>query len=135
MPAISRELLLYALSSALALALDLTLYRACLGAGTSVAAAAAAGFSAGLVLVYALSTRWVFREHRLADARQEFICFAAIGLVGLGLTEALLWLLVGRLQLAPMPAKLLTTGAVFLSNFTLRRQLLFTRRPRPVQAV
>lgn len=133
MPAISREFLLYALSSALALALDLTLYRACLSAGTSVAAAAAAGFGAGLVLVYALSTRWVFREHRLADARQEFICFAAIGLFGLALTEALLWLLVGWLQLAPMPAKLLTTGAVFLSNFTLRRQLLFTRRHSPAQ--
>lgn len=134
MPAISREFLLYALASALALALDLALYRVSLGAGTSVALAAAVGFTAGLVLIYALSTRWVFRQRRLADARQEFIWFAAIGLFGLVLTEALLWLLVSRLRLAPMPAKLLTTGAVFLSNFTLRRQWLFTRRPGQVQA-
>lgn len=135
MPVIPREFLLYTLASALALALDVTVYRASLGAGASVALAAGLGFVAGLVLIYAVSTRWVFRQRRLADARQEFACFAAIGLVGLLLTEALLWLLVTRLQLAPVPAKLATAGAVFLSNFTLRRQLLFTRGRPPVQAL
>ena len=133
MPALSREFLLYALASALALALDVGVFRAGLGLGASVAAAAAFGFLAGLAFIYAVSTRVVFRQRRLADARQEFACFAGIGLVGLLLTEALLWLLVGQLQLPPVPAKLTSAVAVFLCNFTLRKQLLFTLRQRPAE--
>lgn len=135
MPSLSREFLLYTLASGLALALDVGVLSLALRAGAGLGVAAALGFTAGLLLIYAVSTRLVFRQRRLANARLEFACFAGIGLIGLALTEALLWALVTRLHLPPLPAKLATAAAVFLANFMLRKQLLFTlRRFAPVQA-
>ena len=126
MPALSREFMLYTLASGLALALDVAVLGLALRAGAGLGLAAALGFTAGLLLIYGASTRLVFRQRRMADARLEFTCFAGIGLVGLALTEALLWVLVTRLHLPALPAKLTTAVAVFLCNFTLRKQLLFT---------
>ena len=126
MPLISRELLLYTLASGLALALDVSVLQLGLLAGASLALAAALGFLAGLVLIYGLSTRLVFRQRRLADTRLEFACFAGIGLVGLALTEVLLWGLAVQVGLPPLPAKMITAVAVFLCNFLLRKRLLFT---------
>ena len=130
MPVISRELILYTLASGLALALDVTVLQLGLLAGAGLALAAALGFIAGLVLIYGLSTQLVFRQRRLADARLEFAGFAGIGLIGLLLTEALLWLLAIQAGLPALPAKLATALVVFLCNFVLRKQLLFTRGRR-----
>lgn len=121
----------YFACSALALAADTGLYASLLALGLAWSVAAAAGFAVGLLVAYSLSVRFVFAHRALADARTEFALFAAIGVFGLVLTEALLWLLVEGLELGAMPAKLLTAGAVFASNFTLRKTLLFTRRKRP----
>jgi putative flippase GtrA len=126
----SAEFARYFACSALALAVDTGLYAMLLSLGLGWSVAAAAGFGSGLLVAYGLSVRFVFAHRCLRDARAEFALFAAIGVVGLLLTEALLWLLVEGLGIGPLPAKLLTAGAVFTSNFTLRKALLFTRRPR-----
>lgn len=123
------EFVRYFICSALALAVDFGLFVALVAAGTGYAAAAAIGFVAGLGVAYVLSVRFVFKERALRDARAEFVLFAAIGVVGLALTELLLWLLIGRWHWTPAPAKLITAGLVFCSNFGLRKALLFTRRP------
>lgn len=123
-----REFLLYFAASAAALAVDTGVFSLALRLGVPLAVAACLGFSLGLMLVYTLSTRHVFAQHRLADRRNEFALFALIGVLGLLLTEALLWLLVTRLALAPVTAKLATACGVFLFNFGLRKTLLFTTR-------
>ncbi len=128
MPQHLREFLLYFAASAAALALDTATFSLGLRLGLPLAVAAGLGFSLGLVLVYTLSTRHVFAQHRLADRRGEFALFALIGVAGLLLTEALLWLLVQRLGMAPLAAKLTTACGVFLFNFALRKSLLFTAR-------
>lgn len=118
----------YLLSSGLALGLDIGLYSLALALHAPLAVAAAIGFCAGLVLVFLLSTRWVFREHSLDDRGQEFVVFAAIGIAGLALTELFLWLMVKRLGVQPQLAKLLAAGVIFLFNFGARKALLFSRR-------
>jgi putative flippase GtrA len=121
-----REFLLYFAASTAALALDTAAFSLLISQGLPLTMAAGLGFSLGLVLVYTLSTRHVFAQHRLADRRGEFTLFALIGVAGLLLTEALLWLLVQRLGMAPLAAKLTTACGVFLFNFALRKRLLFT---------
>lgn len=89
---------------------------------------AAIGFLAGLGLNYALSTAFVFREHRLADRRAEFLGFLLIGLAGLGLNEVLMKLFVDTVGLGYAVAKIPATGVGFVFNFGARRLLLFTAR-------
>lgn len=68
-------------------------------------------------------------QQRLNDRRSEFGLFALVGVAGLLLTEALLWLLVKQIGVDPLMAKLTSAGGVFLFNFMLRKSLLFTARP------
>lgn len=128
MPMSLRELLLYFAASAAALAVDTATFTASLRLGVPLAIAACVGFSLGLVVIYLLSTRHVFTEHRVADRRGEFALFAMIGVAGLLMTEILLWLLVRQLGVAPVAAKLTSACGVFLFNFALRKTLLFTAR-------
>jgi putative flippase GtrA len=121
-----REFLLYFAASAAALGLDTAVFSLSLRLGVHLAVAACLGFSLGLMLVYTISTWLVFSQHRLADRRNEFAMFALIGVAGLLLTEALLWLLVGQLGVMPVVAKLTSACGVFLFNFALRKTLLFT---------
>ena len=118
----------------LALALDTLVFTSALRSGTALAVAAGGGFLCGLALNYALSTRLVFSQHRLADRRLEFVGFALIGVAGLILTEITLWVTMVQLGLMPLPAKLISAGVTFLSNFFLRKWLLFTPRRAAQQA-
>lgn len=123
-----REFLRYLAASAAALALDTAAFTLALRFGAGLAAAACVGFILGLVLIYCLSTRLVFSQRRLVDRRSEFALFACVGVAGLLLTQALLWLLVSRLGTDPLVAKLASACGVFLFNFCLRKVLLFTTR-------
>jgi putative flippase GtrA len=115
--------------SAVAFGVDVGLYTALLKlAGWGFAGAAAVSFIVGLVVVYGLSVKLVFRTRRLADARAEFTVFAAIGAVGLLLTQALLWLLVEGLGTEPVLSLVMAAGVVFLVNFSLRKLMLFSHR-------
>ncbi len=90
---------------------------------------AAVGFSAGLVVNYALSVAFVFRERRLASRRWEFVGFMLIGLAGLALNEVLMKLFVETVGLGYALAKIPATGVGFVFNFGARRLALFTARP------
>jgi putative flippase GtrA len=91
---------------------------------------AAVGFSAGLVLNYALSVAFVFRERRYQDRRWEFVGFLAIGVAGLALNEVLMKLFVETVGLGYALAKIPATGVGFVFNFGLRRVMLFTAKTR-----
>ena len=89
--------------------------------------AAPIGFSLGLVLIYALSIRWVFSQRRLKDARAEFVLFAALGLAGLALNQAIITIGMEFLNLPDWMSKIASAGVVFCFNFGSRKLLLFTR--------
>ena len=128
---LAQESVKYLLASALAFALDF----AVLVGLTEFArwhylVAAACGFTAGLVLTYVLSVTVIFQERRLRSRGLQFVVFAAIGMVGLALTEVLMALVVGRFGINYALAKLLVAGASFTFNFAARRVILFTRARR-----
>ena len=84
-------------------------------------------FSIGLLTNYMLSIVWVFNERRLDSIKEEFISFAIIGLVGLGIGQFILWgFTVGGLYY--MYSKIIATMVVFIWNFIVRKKFLFTKR-------
>lgn len=122
------EALRYLVASVVALALDVGL----LFLGTAVAGlpawvAGAIAYGCGLVLVYVLSIRWVFTCRTVADGGREFAVFAVLGLVGLVLNSATLFIATG-LGLPLSLAKLLSAGIGFAANFISRKALLFSGR-------
>jgi putative flippase GtrA len=118
----------YLLASALALAVDAGTYVALIRlAGIHYLVSAPIGFGIGVILIYHLSTHWVFRDRRLSDARREFAIFVFIGILGLLLNELIIFLGVDRLALSYELAKVASAGIVFGFNFSARKLLLFTR--------
>jgi putative flippase GtrA len=121
------EGLRYLSASALALAIDFGVYVGLIRlAGVHYLVAAPIGFALGLATIYLLSTRWVFRERRVADRRAEFALFALIGLAGMALNQVVLFAAVQWLGASFEIAKVISAGLVFSFNFAARKLLLFT---------
>ena len=126
---LARETGRYLVVSLIALGVDYTLLVGLsAAAGGHYLVAAAVGFGAGLIVNYALSVAFVFRQRRLRSRRLEFVGFFAIGLVGLLINEALMKLFVDGVGLRVALAKIPATAVGFVFNFGLRRALLFTAK-------
>jgi putative flippase GtrA len=82
-------------------------------------------FICGLLINYALSIRWVFSKRRMSDTRVEFLIFGVIGVVGIGINNAIIWCGVEIAELHYLWSKIIAAVAVLLWNFTARRQTLF----------
>ncbi|HVI68886.1 MAG TPA: GtrA family protein [Magnetospirillaceae bacterium] len=90
--------------------------------------AATIGFTLGLFVNYLLSILWVFNQ-RTRSKRIEMMTFMVIGLIGLGLTDILIWLMAIEWHVDDLLAKLVATGIVFFWNFGARKILLFKVKP------
>ncbi len=89
--------------------------------------AAALGFLAGLIFVYISSNKLVFSQRRMeARAWLEFLIFALIGIIGLGLTLLFMWIFVDVCHIYPLISKLITTALVLLWNFFARKIILYS---------
>lgn len=86
------------------------------------------GYSFGMLLNYLNSILWVFSDRRFESRTIEFSAFTAIGIMGLGLTEAILYLSIDKLNMHIIMAKLLAVIIVFIWNFSMRKTLIFTKR-------
>jgi putative flippase GtrA len=118
----------YFAASALALAIDFGTYVGLIRvADVHYLIAGPLGFFLGLAAIYLLSTRWVFRERRLADRGTEFALFALVGLAGMALNQLVLFAAVQWLAASYEVAKIISAGMVFSFNFAARKLLLFTR--------
>lgn len=89
------------------------------------------GLMAGNVVNYLLSLGWVFsaekrkmEKHRLL----EIVVFVIISLVGVGLNELLMFLLVGYGNFNEMLSKIVAAGIVLIYNFLARKFILFHKR-------
>jgi putative flippase GtrA len=61
--------------------------------------------------------------------------FTIVGIIGYGVQTAVLWLLVGRLQMAVVPATLVATEAAVLHNFLWHLGWTWADRPAGARAV
>jgi len=90
--------------------------------------AATLSFLSGSFVAYGLSTTMVFKQHRLSKRKTEFASFVAIGGIGLLVNAAILFIGVSLLGIHYLIAKCAAAGFTFVTNFVLRRQMLFVRR-------
>ena len=84
-------------------------------------------FLGGAVVAYELSVRLAFKQHRLESRRKEFASFVAIGVVGLAVNAAVIFVMVRYAGLHYLIAKCVAAGCTFFCNFVARRQILFVR--------
>lgn len=92
-------------------------------------AAATISFLAGVSVCYALSVRFVFSTRRYGlERRQELVIFLMVGLIGLGINDAVIYLSHFIMLLPLAFSKLLAAAVTFLFNFTGRKLLLFRSR-------
>jgi putative flippase GtrA len=116
----------YVGASAISLGIDLAIFIASRAGGTGAAAAAALGYSAGILAHWLLSSRLVFASARRGGSdrvRQQGL-FVLSAIVGLLLTVAI----VGLASVVGVPAlaaKLVAVAVSFQATYLLRARIVF----------
>lgn len=113
----------YLLASICALCSDMALFLALLRLGPHPALAAFAGYSAGLLLHWLISIRFVFVSSQPATHAQR-LGFVLSAVIGLGITISLVSGLTA-MGLGPAVAKLLAIPVSFLSVYAIRKYGVF----------
>jgi putative flippase GtrA len=122
----------YAAASGCALVVDMAILWALVHfLSWNYLAAATTSFLAGAVVAYEISIRLAFRQHRLKDRRAELATFVAIGIVGLAVNAAVMFVSVKYFGLHYLIAKCVAAGFTFMCNFIARRQILFVKPSTP----
>ncbi len=93
--------------------------------GINYLLSATLSFIAGLLTNYYLSRIWVFHSSKLENVKWEFAIFAMIGVVGLILTDLILWILTDGFGVYYMISKAVATVLVYFWNFGARKKILF----------
>jgi len=95
-------------------------------AGLHYLISAGISFLAGTTVSYVLSVTWVFPVRRFSSKAVEYIIYIAVGAIGLGLNEALLWVFTEPLGIFYMASKVIAAALIFFWNFGARKLVLFT---------
>ena len=87
--------------------------------------ATAIAFVFGLIVNFFLSKKFVFKEKSdKTNGLGEFVTYGIIGVIGLGLTEVIMWMLL-KLSIIYMVAKVIAAVIVLLWNFVARKIILY----------
>ena len=97
-------------------------------AGVPYLWSAAGAFLLGLITNYLISISWVFQHSGKMQIWQEFLFFAFIGVIGLGLNELIMYIGTDLIHLHYMISKLISTAIVFFWNFFARKFILFNKK-------
>lgn len=89
---------------------------------------AALSFTISLVVHYFLASLWVFRGHKVDNAKAHAVAgslFVATNLVGLGINELAMWVGVSMLAIHYVVVKLVATAVVMVWNFVCQKRFIF----------
>ena len=85
---------------------------------------AAIAFTVSVIVNYLLSVIFVFDVDKEKDWKRNFILFILFSVIGLGLTELLMWVGVDVIKLGYMIVKVGATAIVMVFNFITRKKFL-----------
>ena len=85
------------------------------------------GFNVGVTINFLISRKYVFNEKASINKFGEFIIYAVLSLIGLGLTALFMWLLTDLVGLYFMFSKCIAALLVFAWNFTVRKMILYRK--------
>ena len=117
----------YLLISGMALLADMLVFSLSLRyLGTPWPLAACIGFVSGVCVAYGLSIRFVFQVRKLRHSpRVELLIFVGLGVLGLGVTQLVLYFCIEWLSWPAEVSKGVAAIVTFLTNFISRKVLLF----------
>lgn len=91
--------------------------------------AAAIAFVVGLAANYALSIWFVFSEsEQVTNKVKEFAAYTIIGIIGLALTEVIMYILTDLCHFYFLLSKIVAAAIVLIWNFVARKKILYTNR-------
>lgn len=86
---------------------------------------AALGFLTGIMVNYILSTVWVFNNRKLSNRTFEISLYIMTGIFGLLLNEMIIWFFTDMMHLYYVLSKTIAFIAVYVTNFYVRKKVLF----------
>lgn len=89
--------------------------------GLNYLLSACISFSVSVIYNYILSILWVFDAKEGRSKQAELAIFVALSLVGLGLNQLGMWILVDKWEMYYMLAKIIVTAIVMVYNFITRK--------------
>lgn len=126
---INSEFFRYLVASLAALAADFSgLYILTEFLGFHYLNASAISFLLGMLLIYILSINWVFKHRYFSRKRIELPIFLFIGVIGLAINQAGMYIITEFIGLYYLVSKIVITGVVFSWNFLARKFTLFTKK-------
>ncbi|MBP5204634.1 GtrA family protein [bacterium] len=81
-------------------------------------------FCVSVIYNYTASVKWVFAINKEKSKKRMFIEFMVFSIIGLLITEGLLWIFIDKLSLNEMLSKVISTGIVMVFNFITRKIFL-----------
>lgn len=92
--------------------------------GLNVLVSAALGFSISVIFNYLLSVKWVFDVNKEKSTKRNFILFIIFSVIGLLLTEGIMYLGTEWLNIHYIIVKVIATLIVMIFNFITRKMFL-----------
>lgn len=91
--------------------------------------AVAIGFIVGLVINYFISKALVFKKEKTkVNNYTEFFIYGIIGIIGLGLTELLIYIFSDLMTLNLLLSKIIAAAIVLIWNFAARKIIIYGRK-------
>ena len=85
---------------------------------------AAIAFTVSVIFNYILSVKWVFDVNKEKSNKRNFIIFIIFSVLGLGLTELIMWIGESLLGISYLIVKIVATIIVMIFNFVTRKIFL-----------
>ena len=82
------------------------------------------GFTISVIYNYIASVRWVFDVDDSKSKKKNFILFIIFSVIGLGLTELIMWLGTDIINISYLIVKIAATAIVMVFNFITRKIFL-----------
>lgn len=82
------------------------------------------GFSVSVIYNYIASVKWVFDVNQEKSKKRMFIEFMIFSILGLLLSELLLWVFIDLISINAMISKIIATAIVMVFNFITRKIFL-----------
>lgn len=116
------QLIRYGFVVSVATPIDFGVYILLVELGLHVVLAATIAFTVSIIVNFQLSMLWVFSRHNSQQKHIDAAVFMAIGIIGLILTDIIIWVMASRLSVNYVIAKAIALVSVFFWNFTARRK-------------
>lgn len=85
------------------------------------------GFTVGLLVNYALAKLLVFKENAKVSKKAEFLIYTLIGVIGLILTEGLMYAFTEWLNFHPLISKIFSAALVLIWNYVAKKIILYKK--------